>query len=385
LTFPIIMFFRMFANYFKIAVRNIWRHKLLSSLNIASLAFGIAACFLIYLFIQDEVSFDAFHSNKSAIYRMDEIQSFPGTNTQNVALTMPGMGPSLHRDYPEVLNYTRVWGRGKLLYENKDQRFIVENTFSVDSTFLEIFDFELLRGDLKTALDEPYTIVISEEVAQLFFGNSDALGETLKLNENDRKITGVMRNVPENSHLQFDILLSMATVTRDNPEFNSTFGGNFLTTYVVFDDHADIREFEKGMPEFLTRCQPPEANSGRDINDAYKIFFQPLPDVHLASMDIEHDYLNYRKFNGEFLVIFGFVGILILLIAAVNFMNLITARASQRGKEVGVRKTIGAMKGELFSQFVTESALLSVLAFIIGLLIAVAAAIPLGTMIGREL
>ena len=374
----------MIKNYLKIAFRNIWRYKLLSALNILSLSLGIAACLLIYLFINDEQSFDAFHTQKDAIYRMDEIQSFPGTNTQNVALTMPGMGPALHRDYPEVLNYTRVWERGRSLFERDDERFLIENIFSVDSTFLRMFDFELISGDRSTALDEPYTIVIDEEVAELFFGDSDPLGETLKLGEHDREITGVMKNVPENSHLQFDILISMATVTSDDPEFNSSFGSNYLTTYVLFNEETDIRAFEQQMAEFLTRCMPPDAGSTDDVNDFYKIFFQPLPEVHLTSMNIEHDYLNYRKFNGEYLRVFGLIGILILLIAGVNFMNLITARASQRGKEVGVRKTIGALKRQLFTQFVTESALLAVFAFIVSLLIAFVLASPLSELVGRD-
>ena len=309
----------MIKNYLKIAFRNIWRHKLLSAINILSLALGIAACFLIYLFINDEQSFDAFHHQKDVVYRMNEIQSFPGTNTQNVALTMPGMGPALHRDYPEVLNYTRVWGRGRQLYEKGDQRYLIENSFSVDSTFLEMFDFELIQGDRNNALDEPNTIVITEEVATLFFGDTDPLGKTLKLGENDREITGVMKNVPENSHLQFDVLLSMATHVSQNPEFNATFGSNFLTTYIEFDKDIDLKAFEKQMPEFLTRCMPPDAGSTTEVNDFYKIFFQSLPEVHLTSMDIEHDYLNYRKFNGTYLNVFGLIGILILLIAGVQF------------------------------------------------------------------
>ena len=374
----------MLTNYLKIAFRNIWRHKLLSAINILSLSLGIAACFLIYLFMHEEKSFDSFHNQKESIYRMDEVQSFPGTNTQNVALTMPGMGPALHRDFPEVVNYTRVWGRGRKLYEHGDKRILIENSLAVDSTFLEMFDFELVNGDRATALDEPFTIVISEMVAELFFGNVDALGNTLKLNDEDRIITGVMKDVPENSHLQFDILISMSSFTRDNAEFNSSFGSNYLTTYVTFGEETDVKSFEQKMPEFLTRCMPPDVGSTDDVNDYYKIFFQPLPGVHLASMNIEHDYLNYRKFNGSYLRVFGLVGVLILLIAGVNFMNLITARASQRGKEVGVRKSMGAVKGQLFTQFVTESAVLAVFAFLVGSSIAFLAASPLSALVGRD-
>ena len=375
----------MWTNYLKIALRNSLKQKLLSFINIFSLAFGIAACMLIFLFIRDERAFDAFHEKKDQIYRLDEVQSFPGTNTQNVALSMPGMGPALIRDYPEVLNYTRYQGRGKRVYELGDLRLLVENTAMVDSTFLDVFDFELVEGDQSTCLDAPMAIVLSESVAQMFFPDGEAIGQSLRRGEYEYNITGIMRDVPEHSHLQFDMLMSMNTVISDQPNFNSQFGSNFLNTYIVFDPSVDIAAFESKMPEFLTRCMPPDTRNGDDINDFYKLFYQPLQEVHLASMDIEHDYNNYRKFNGEFLGIFTLVGIFILLIAALNFMNLITARASHRGKEVGVRKSIGALKGQLLSQFVTESALLSVFAFVAGVTIAAVSAPVLSGLVDRDL
>lgn len=375
----------MFWNYLKIALRNTKKQSLLSFINIFSLALGIAACLLIYLFIQEERSFDAFHSKKDQIYRLNEVQSFPGTNTQKVALSMPGMGPNIRKDYPEIQNFTRFWGRGKQLFEKGDQRFVVEKTASVDSTFLEIFDFKLLSGDRQTALDEPFSIVISQKTAEQFFGNQDPLGETLVLGDDPYKVTGVLENVPENSHLQFDLLISIATITSEDPDFNSISGSNFLNTYVVFDPATDIKAFEAKMPEFMTRYMPPSEDNPRDINDFFKLFFQSLPDVHLASMDIEHDYENYRKFNGSYLGVFALVGVFILLIAAVNFMNLITARASHRWKEVGVKKTVGASKTQLFTQFAVESVLLGVFAFVIAIVLDLIFAPFLNQLIGRNL
>lgn len=375
----------MLRNYLKIALRNSWNHKLFSFINIFSLAFGIAACLIIFLFIQDERSFDAFHSKKGQLYRLDEIQSFPGTNTQNVALSMPAMGPNLLKDYPEVLNFSRYWGIGKQLFYKGDRRIMVEKVARVDSTFLELFDFKLLEGNPSTALDEPYSIVISKETAEKFFGTNNALGESLVLNDDPYKITGILENVPENSHLQFDILNSISTVTRENPNFNSIWGNNFLVTYLLFEESTDIKALEAKMPDFLLRHIPPREGSTRTVNDSYKIFFQALPEVHLASMDIEHDYQNYRKFNGEYLNVFALVGIFIILIAAVNFMNLITARASHRWKEVGVRKTVGASKSQLFSQFIVESIFLGICAFVIALLIGSTFIPVLNELIGREL
>ena len=345
----------MFWNYLKVALRNSWKNKLISFINIFSLALGIAACLIIYLFIQDERSFDAFHTKKDQIFRLNEVQSFPGTNTQNVALSMPGMGPEISKDYPEVKEYTRFWGRGRQLYEKGDKRFIIEKSVIVDSTFLEVFDFKLISGDRTMVLDEPYSIVINTEVATKFFGDDEPLGASLTWGEHEYKVTGVMEKVPENSHLQFDVLISMTTHTSEHPDFNSQFGSNYVVTYLVFDPNANIKAFEKKMPDFLSRSMPPDEGNTNDVNDYYKLYFQSLSDVHLASMNIEHDYHNYRKFNGTYLDVFSMVGLFILLIATFNFMNLITARASHRWKEIGVRKSIGALKSQLFTQFAVES------------------------------
>ncbi|MEM6380052.1 MAG: ABC transporter permease, partial [Bacteroidota bacterium] len=360
---PLLIFALMLFNYLKVAIRNSWKNKMISFINIFSLALGIAACLLIYLFIQDERSFDAFHTKSAQIYRLDEVQSFPGTNTQNVALSMPGMGPNLQKDYPEIQEFTRYWGRGRSLFYKENIRHMVEQTARVDSTFLEIFDFELLAGDRATALDNPFSIVITEDIATLFFGNADPLGESLTMDNQPYKITGVLKNVPEHSHLQFNLLCSMSTHTSEQPDFNNAFGSNYVVTYLVFDPNTDLTAFEAKLPDFLLRYMPPEEGSTSKVTDFYKLFLQALPDVHLASMDIEHDYHNYRKFNGTYLNVFSLVGLFILLIAGFNFMNLITARASHRWKEIGVRKAVGALKSQLFTQFAVEAVVLGVMAF----------------------
>ncbi len=375
----------MFKNYLKVALRNGIKNKLVTFINIFSLALGIAACLLIYLFIRDERSFDAFHEKKDQIYRLDEVQSFPGTNTQKVALSMPGMGPNMQKDYPEILNYTRFWGRGKQLFEKGDQRLLIEKTVAVDSTFLQIFDYQLLQGDRATALNEPNTVVLSEETANKFFGNNNAIGESLKYGDENFKVTGIIENAPENTHLQYDLLLSIPTFKKDNPNFDNQFGSNFLNTYLLFDAGTDVANLESKMPDFLLRSMPPDEDSGQTVNDFYKIFFQRLTDVHLTSMDIEHDYQNYRKFNGAYLDIFAIVGFFILLIAGFNFMNLMTARASHRWKEIGVRKSIGALKHQLFAQFAVESMLLGAVAFTLALIIDWAFMPFLNQLIGRTL
>ena len=376
----------MIKNYITVILRNLSKHNLYSFINIFSLALGIAACVIIYLFVHDEESFDQFHSKAGSIYRLEEIQSFTGTNVQKVALSMPGMGPNLIQDFPEIKNFTRFWGRGKQLYEVGDLRITVEKTVSVDSTFLEIFDFELLLGDRATLLDEPNSIVLTRATAKVFFGTKeDAIDNLITISDNTFKVTGVLENVPENSHLQFDALTSISTTTSENPEFNNQWGSNFLVTYVELNEEIDLEILNSKFPEFLLRYMPPDEGDTDDINDYYKLYVKSLSDVHLASTDVEHDYHNYRKFNGSYINIFKIAGIFILLIASVNFMNLTTARASYRWKEVGVRKSIGASYRQLFRQFLLESIVLAFIALVFGLIIS-ALIIPLiNDLIGRSM
>ncbi len=350
-------------------------------INIFSLAIGLASCIAIYLFITDERSFDAFHTRKDNIYRLDEIQSFPGTNVQNVALSMPGMGPALLKDFPELKNFTRFMNRPKILVEKGDKRFLLPYVALVDSTFLEIFDFEVLMGDRLTALDMPHSVMLTRETALKYFKSLDeALGNTVTLYNEEYKVTGILANVPENSHMQFDALASLTTRTSEEKDFNDRWGSNFLNTYLLLQPGVDIKALEEKFPDFLR-----EHMSDPDITNYYVMFLQRLDQVHLASTDIEHDYNNYRKFNGTYLDIFGVVAVFILLIAGVNFMNLTTARASHRWKEIGVRKTIGAKKGQLFLQFIFESVMLACMALILALIVD-AICIPLiNELIGRKL
>jgi putative ABC transport system permease protein len=371
----------MIRSYIAIAVRNIRQNPLYAFINIASLAIGLAACLVIYLFIADERSFDAFHAKKKNIYRLDEVQNFTGTNLQKVALSMGGMGPTMAAEFPEVQSFTRFWNRGKQLFERGETRMVIDDVAMVDSTFLEIFDFKMLSGDRTTALDEPNTIVVTESAARKFFDDpGEAMGSMLKSQQGEFKITGILTDVPETSHLQFDVLLSMATVTREDANFNNRWGGNFLNTYLLLNAGADVKALEEKFPAYLRRHI-----DNPDINKFYVLFLQNLTDVHLASTDIEHDYNNYRKFNGEYLDVFSIIGIFIMLIAGVNFMNLTTARASHRWKEIGVRTTVGAKKGQLFTQFIFESVLLALMALVLALLLDLAFIPLLNELIGRQL
>ena len=373
----------MIKNYLSIALRNLRQSPLYAFITISSLAIGVAACIVIYLFIRDERSFDAFHSKGENIYRLDEVQNFTGTNIQKVALSMPGMAPALKAEFPEVVQYARYWNRGKRLWERGTTRFVIDNVVNVDSAFLDMFDYTLQEGDRSTVLDEPYTMVVTEETALKFFKTTaEAMNNTLKRGDREYKITGILADAPENTHLQFDILMSMATVISEDKEFNERWGSNYMNTYLELQPQVDIKALEAKLPDFMMRHM---GERTPEVNKYYVLFFQPLTQVHLASSDIEHDYNNYRKFNGTYLDVFVIVGIFILLIAAVNFMNLTTARSSHRWKEIGVRKTVGAKKTQLFSQFIFESILLAFFAITFALLLDLLLIPLLNDSIGRQL
>lgn len=371
----------MIKNYLAIALRNLRQNPLYSFINVLSLAIGLAACLVIYLFVSDEKSFDAFHSKGKSIYRLDEVQTFPGTNAQKVALTMPGMGPALRREFPEVKSFVRFWIPTKQLVAKEDTKLLIERVAVADSTLMDVFDFPLLQGDAATCLDQPKTILLTEETALKFFkSTADAMNNTINWREKDYKITGILKNIPENSHLEFDAVVSMVTFSSEEKGFNDQWGGNWMNTYLWLEPNADVKAMESKFPAFLSRHM-----SEPKINDYYKMYLQTLSDVHLGSTDIEHDYNNYRKFNGAYLNIFFVIGGFILLIAAVNFMNLTTARASHRWKEIGVRKSIGAKKLQLFVQFIFESVLLATFALALAAVLDLVFIPLLNNLIGRKL
>jgi putative ABC transport system permease protein len=370
----------MIKNYWKAAWRNMLKNKSFSTINLMSLAIGIAACMVIYLFIQDEKSFDAFHVKKENLYRLCEVQSFPGTNTQKVALTMPGMGPTMKSEFPEVLNYSRFWTFNEQLVEVGEKKVMADKMVGVDSSFFKLFDFPIIHGQKDNLIDALTDAVITETLAMKLFGKVDVIGEFFEVDEDKWRINGVIADIPENSHLQFDLAVWTYSIKDDIKSFDNEFRGNYMNTYLLIDQFADIPKLESAFEEYLPRV------SGReDINEMYSLFLQPLLAVHLSSSSVEHDYNNYRKFNGEYLNVFILIGILILIIAAVNFTNLTTARAANRAKEVGVRKSIGAFKNQLVYQFMFESVMLAFISLVLAVILALLFLPFLNQLIDRQL
>ena len=241
----------------------------------------------------------------------------------------------------------------------------VENVAGVDSAFLEIFDFQWLAGDKENALKEPNSIVLTESMAKNFFDDSDPIGQTISGESgSDFRITGLMKDVPENSHLQFNALVSYSTFSADSAyQWMFRWGNNFLVTYLQMKPNVDVNALEKQFPDYLVRYMD------EDALDIYQLYLQPFEEVHLASVDVTHDYQNYKKFDQKYVTLFIVLAMFVLAIASINFMNLSTARSLHRAKEVGVRKTIGASKGQLARQFLGESVILSVIALTIAIIL----------------
>ena len=371
----------MLRSYLLLSIRNLRVSAVNSFANILSLSIAFAACLSLFLFVENETNFDSFNSKRSSIYRLYTEPHYEGSAVQKVALSIGWIATYLQSDFPEVGNATRFWNKGKTLMTNGENRSIVNDFAAVDSTFLEVFDFEMLNGDRSTALDQPNSIILTEPTAALLFKDpNDATGKSVLVGDLTFNVTGIMKSPPANSHLQFSALASLSTYSRTDRMFKTSWDGSFLNTYVLLEPNSDAADLETKLPAFLAR------RTGKtDINKGVTLRLQSLADVHLGSSSVEHDYNNYRKFNGDYIRIFIGIGIIILVIACVNFVNLTLALASQRWKEVGVRKSIGAAKYQLLVQFIFESCFLCVIALVMAMGITSLFVPILNDAIGRNL
>jgi len=354
----------MLRNYLKTAWRNLWRNKVYSAINVLGLAIGMAACIVIMLFVSYEHSFDRMHTKN--IYRLNEVQKFPGmVASQKVALSMFPMGQTMVKEFPELRNFTRVNWHDRYQATYKDNRLYLPAVFYVDTSFLDLFDFPLLKGDRATALLKPNSIVLTATTARKLFGNEDPIGKTVAHYDADTalfKVTGVAADVPENSQLQFDALVSFNTVIK--PRWDKMWGGNWLDTYFELAPHTDVAALEKKFPAYLK-----EHLADGEGYKYYELFLLPLKEVHAGASDIGLDYLNFKKFDRSYTNIFSIIALIVLVIACINFMNLSTARSAERAREVGIRKSIGARRSQLGVQFLSETILLSLLALVIAVLL----------------
>jgi putative ABC transport system permease protein len=343
----------MFKNYLKVALRNIRRHKGYSFINIAGLAIGMACCILILLWVQDELSYDRFHENAGDIYRVIQDIKFTDHST-TWAITQGPLGPSLKTDFPEIINATRItWRRFRLTYNDESFDEVIG---MADGSIFEMFTFPLLKGDPTNALSDPHSIVVTEEMAEKYFGHEDPLGKIIKAdNQWDFQVTGIMKKVPHNSHLQFDFLIPFIFGRELNYTVDNWRNSQFRT-YVQLQEGVPSQEVIQKISGYLYEKPTLEKDA--------KLNLQPLTRIHLYSnyeFDTAHGDITY-------VTIFSIIAFFILLIACINFMNLATARSGNRAKEVGMRKVAGAQKTDIIRQFYGESILLAFIALFVALL-----------------
>jgi len=347
----------MFKNYFKIAVRNILRHKSYAFINILGLAGGIAACMLIYMFVNNELSFDKFNSNSKNIYRLVFDYKFPD-KLDHLAVASPIAGITVKKDFPEVVNQTSIsqYG-GKLLVKYEEKKFYESNIYVADSTFFTVFDYKLIKGEKSTVLKDPNTVAIDQSMAKKYFGNDDPIGKTLQYDNGDGtfasyKITGVFEDVPVNSHLVFNSLVSYKTLEvlfGVQGATNWHNAGSFV--YLQLKENTDPKAFETK----ITHLYDKYAEQYKDVKASISMHLEPLTDIHLHS---DRLFDAAIKGNVSYVYIFSVVALFLLLIACINYINLATAQGKVRMKEIGVRKVIGAGRKMLIQQLVFESAII---------------------------
>jgi len=354
----------MFKNYFRTAWRNLWKNKFFSAINIIGLSVGIAACIVILLFVSYERSFDNFHTKN--IYRLNEVQKFEGmAASQKVGLSMFPMGPTLKNEFPEIRNFTRIRWQDKYQFTYGEKRIFFPSIHFVDSTYLQLFDWKLLKGNRQTALEKPNSVVLTEDAARSLFGKEEPMGKSVTHYGTDTTsfvVTGIVQNVPKNSQLQFDGLCSFNTIYK--PNFMDNWGGNWLDTYFELAPNTNVAALEKKFPAYLKKYMAQNDNWKR-----YELFLLPLRAIHGSASEIGLDYLNFQKFDKNYTNIFFIIALIVLVIACVNFMNLSTARSADRAREVGIRKSIGAHRYQLAIQFIVETVLLSMIALVFALVL----------------
>ncbi|MCM4156701.1 ABC transporter permease [Gramella sp. AN32] len=347
----------MFKNYFKIAWRNIWRHRGFSFLNISGLAIGMTAGFLVLLYVNFELSYDEMHEKGDRIYRVVADIDTPSEKIEANMAAWP-VGPNLQREFPEIIAATRVL-TAELPVQRGSLKFVEPLAVAVDSTFFEIFDFQLLEGDKDEVLTNPNSLVLSETTAKKYFGEEDPMGKTLKIQDQGiaAKVTGIMKDIPENSHIQADLLISMITITQPPNDYDVQWGNYGPSIYILTSKGTSAESLQSKFPAFL---EEKTGDGMREDKMFVSLFLEPLNEVYLHST-------RGGAITGSMsnVYIFSIIGLFILLIAAINFINLTTARSVERAKEVGIRKVVGAEKNQLVLQFMGESIIICLIAFVL--------------------
>ena len=350
----------MIKNYFLIALRNIFRQKTFAFINITGLAIGLTCATLIMLWIQDELSFDRFHQNAENIYRI-QVKETGGASSETRAGTPYPLTPVLVQDFPELETTTRFYNYEKALIAVEDKRIYEDGVFLADGKFLDVFSFPLLAGNRATVLSQPNSIVLTESMAHKYFGNTDPMGKRIRFeNRADFTVTGVLADVPSNSHFTFNMLASLSSlkdITDMNPDQWDMYFG--IYTYTLLAKDVNTAELEKKIGPAL------EKYAGTEPNMTKRVYLQPLTGIHLYSHARGELAANNSPAT---LYIVATIGLLVLFVACINFMNLTTARSVRRAREVGMRKVLGANRAQLLRQYLGESIFVSLIAMFLAML-----------------
>ena len=357
----------MIRNYLKIAWRNLILHKVFTAINIIGLAVGLATCLLIVLFVLHELSYDRYHTKADRLFRMINHGQLGGKDLNTTYVGTPA-GPALVRDYSGVEATTRLYEEGTFIVKHDHESFKEEHVIFPDSNFFDIFSIPLLKGNARTVLTEPQTVVITETTARKYFGSQDPVGQTLTLGTRGLfRVTGVCQDVPSNTHFHYTIFGSLRSI-----QLRDKWLASGAQTYVLLRNGYSIDNLRAKMPELVRKYIGPEIQEFLGISlteftrkgDRFTFQFQPITDIHL------HSHLEGEiepNSDIKYVYIFSAIAVFILLIACINFLNLSTAGSAGRAKEVGIRKVLGSVQQQLIWQFLSESVLITFMAFVVAL------------------
>ncbi len=351
----------MIKNYFKIAFRSLLKSKATSFINILGLSIGMACCIIIFLFVQDEMSYDKFHSKSDDIFRVLTIDEALGVSSSLVGITLPALGPAMEDNFPEVVDKVRMIPQGRQLITHGQQGYYTEHFAYAEPSLFKIFDFELINGNTEKALEQPNTVIFSESMAKRTFGDEDPIGKRVDIgNQTGLEVTALMKDINENSHLNFDVIVSMvqADTASGFAQFLRSWQSISMVTYVQLNDPSSEESVEAKMEPLIRE---------NNVGENFKVTLQPLGDIHLKSKDVLFENYNLNKTDIGYVFTLAAVGVFVILIASFNFMNLSTARSANRAQEVGIRKVFGAIRSQLINQFMIEAVLIALVSLIIAL------------------
>lgn len=374
----------MLKNYLLTLYRNFSRNRFYSILNIAGLSVGLASAIFLMMYVQDELSYDKHNKKYECIYRIESDFMISNKHDKFAIVPIP-MGPALKIEYPEIESFVRIYGAGNTLIRANDKEYYEDYIYFADSTIFDIFTYEFIYGNPQTSLTEPKSVVLTEKIAKKYFGDQNPMGEILTSGSDRKyKVTGVIKNPPGNSHLKFDALISaISTATEQGiDDFNSMEPNRFwnigVYTYVLLGENATMQSVHDKFEAFYDKYMKP---IGDQFNASFNLMSTPLIDTHFSS-GLDSD---LPTGNRAYILIFTTVAVFILLLAAINYMNMATARSSNRAKEVGVRKVMGADRNLLIRQFLSESLALSLMALLIAILLVTLLIPEFNTLSGKEL